>query len=444
MELNTDIAILGGGLSAYAAALELRESGLQVTVVSRAPGATALNSGAWDLAASPHRGSAEEWSQWPDSKTALREILRGREEHPYSVLARGLSWEESSAFIHQAMSRAAEVLPLEMAGAESGAMGMVNDLGTVKPSAWVQASMREADLRNWRQAKVLIVGFEGFPKFRGDFLRRSLLEQQEKQAFNHLEFAGSIEVPVPGVNGRVSLTAIEIAEALDREENFVAFGQDLVRYLEGKVYDRILLPPLLGLENSRHIVEALGKITGLKVAETLATPMSVPGLRLHRAIENFFDHESFEKIQAEAVGFDAEGRKLKALYLHSEEQRHKLRASAFILAGGKYLGGGIKRRREWREPLFNLPVWMEGKPLKRQPMLQATRRNPAENQPFLSAGLRINSFAQPLDGDGQVAYDNLFAAGAILTGFNPAQESCAAGVSIATGTLAGRHASALP
>ncbi|HKY62002.1 MAG TPA: FAD-binding protein [bacterium] len=434
--------MLGGGLAAYAAALELRESGLQVTIVARAPGASALNSGAWDLAATS-RSSTEDWAEWPEAKVALREILRSREEHPYSVIGRGLGLDESSDFIHQALERAARTLPLEMSSSDSGAMAMVNDLGTVKPSAWVQSSMREADLRSWRRAKALVVGFEGFPKFRGEFIRRSLLEQQEKQPFSHLEFAGSLEMAVPGVSGRASLTAVEIAEALDREENFVAFGQELVGYLEGKVYDRILLPPLLGLENTRHIVEALGKITKLKVAETLATPMSVPGLRLHRAIERFFDHESFEKIEAEAVGFDAEGRKLKALYLHSEEQRHRLRASAFVLAGGKYLGGGIKRRRQWREPLFGLPIWLEGKLLKHQSMPQVTRRDPAISQPFLTAGLRINSFAQPLDGDGQIAYDNLFAAGAILTGFNPAQEHCAAGVSIATGAVAGRHASAL-
>lgn len=443
MELKTDIAILGGGLAAYAAALELRESGLQVTVVSRAPGASALNSGAWDLADSPSRGSVEDWAKWPDSRAALRDTIRSREEHPYAVLSRASGLGEAGDFVHQSMDRAARVLPLEISGSDSGVVAMISDLGTVKPSAWVQSSMREADLRSWRQAKVLVVGFEGFPKFRGDFLRRSLLERQERQEASHLEFAGSIELPVPGVSGKASLTAVEIAEALDREENFVAFGQELMRYLEGKVYDRILLPPLLGLENTRHIVEALGKITGMKVAETLATPMSIPGLRLHRAIENFFDHESFEKMEAEAVGFDAEGRKLRAIYLHSEEQRHKLRASAFILAGGKYLGGGIKRRGEWREPLFGLPVWLAGKALKHQSMPPLTRRDPGEAQPFLSAGIRINSFTQPLDVDGQIAYDNLFAAGAILTGFNPAQEGCAAGVSIATGTVAGRHASAL-
>lgn len=441
MELKTDIAILGGGLAAYAAALELRESGLEVTVVARAPGASALNSGAWDLADSPGRGSAEDWAQWPDSRAALREMIRSREEHPYAILSRAAGLGEIGDFVHQSMDRAARVLPLEIQGSDSGVLAMVADLGTVKPTAWVQSTMREADLRNWRRAKVLVVGFEGFPKFRADFLRRSLLERQERQDSSHLEFAGSIELPVPGVTGKASLTAYEIAEALDREENFVAFGQELMRYLEGKVYDRILLPPLLGIENSHHIVEALGKITGMKVAETLATPMSIPGLRLHRAIENFIDHESFEKMEAEAVGFDAEGRKLKAIYLHRDEQRHKLRASAFVLAGGKYLGGGIKRRGEWREPVFGLPIWLGGKPLKRQSMPQVTRRDPAEAQPFLAAGLRINSFAQPLDLDGQIAYDNLFAAGAILTGFNPAQEGCAAGVSIATGTVAGRNAS---
>ena len=291
-------------------------------------------------------------------------------------------------------------------------------------------------------AKVLVVGIPGFPNFNARFLRHSLLEQQERQAKNHLDFAGSLDLEIPELSERVSLSAVELAQRMDREETFVSVGQEIVRYLEAKVYTHLLLPPVMGIENTQAILEALRRVTGLKAAETLATPMSVPGWRLQLAMDKFLHDQDCERLDGEAVGFDAEGRRIKALYIHQGDQRHKLKARAVILATGKYLGGGLKRQGRWKEPVFNLPVFIQGKELRAQTLPQVSRPGVAERQPFLSGGVAINPLTQPLDGDGQIIYDNLFAAGAVLADFDPAQERCAAGVSLVSGSVAGRHAAA--
>lgn len=440
MEITTDILILGGGLAAYAAAVELRDSGRETLVVAKAPGASALNSGAWDIADSPIRGPRDEWAEWPSWREGLKEILRRQESHPYSVLARGLSDGDFADFVAAKVRAAAQALPLEMA--EGDPLALVTDFGTVKPSAWVQASMRDADLRRWRGAKVLVLGVPGFPNFNARFLRHSLLEQQERQGKSHLDFAGSLDLEIPELQGRVSLKPVELAQRLDREETFVAAGQAIVRYLEGKVYTHLLLPPVMGIENTPAILEALRRITGLAAAETLSGPMSVPGWRLQAAIERFFQERGIERLEGEAVGFDAEGRRIKSLYVHQGDQRHKVRAKAVILATGKYVGGGVERRGRWKEPIFNLPLFLQGKALRAQTLPQVSRPGVAERQPFLAAGAAINPMGQPLDADGQVVYDNLFAAGAVLADFNPAQERCAAGVSIVSASVAARHAAA--
>ncbi|MCE9623855.1 MAG: FAD-binding protein [Deltaproteobacteria bacterium] len=441
MEIKTDIVIIGSGLAAYAAALELRGSGREVTVVAKAPGASALNSGAWDIADSPIRGRKDEWKDWPSWKEALRQILRREERHPYTLLSRGQSETDFVDFVEKTVARAAAVLPLPMASGDP--LALVGDLGTVKPSAWVQASMRDADLRRWDQAKVLVVGIPGFPNFNARFIQQSLLEQQEAQRKTHVKFAGSFDLEIPEWAGRVSMSAIELAQRLDREEVFVSFGQEIVRYLEGKVYTHLLLPPIMGLENTPAILQALNRITGLTAAETLATPMSVPGWRLQQALENFFHENHCERLEGEAVGFDADGRRVKALYVHRGDQRLKLKAGAFLLATGKYLGGGIQRRGRWKEPLFNLPIFLDGRVLDSQSLPQTSRPHVAERQPFLSCGVTVNSLGQALDVEGQIVFDNLFAAGAILGEFSPAQDRCAAGVSLVSGTIAGRHASAV-
>ncbi|MFO1464488.1 MAG: FAD-binding protein [bacterium] len=441
MEYNADIAILGGGLAAYAAARELRDSGREVVLVVKAPGASALNSGAWDIADSPRRAAGDDWEGWPGWREGLSEILRREELHPYSVFARGPIGQDFAPFVAATAARAAESLGLPMVSGEP--LALVNDFGSVKPSAWVQASMRDADLRRWQGAKVLVVGIPGFPHFNPRFIRQALLQRQEGQAKSHLEFAGHLDVEIPAWAGRVSLSAMELAQLLDREENFVAFGQEVVRYLEGKVYTHLLLPPVMGVENTSDILEALRRITGLAAAETLATPLSVPGWRLQQAMDRYFQEQLGEVLVGEAVGFDGEGRRVKALYVHEGEQRHKLKAKAVLLATGKYLGGGIARHGRWREPVFNLPIFFGDRRLKAQTMPQETRPGVSELQPFLGAGLAVNSLGQVLDEDGQVAFDNLFACGGVLANFHPSQDRCAAGVSLVSGTLAARHAAAM-
>jgi anaerobic glycerol-3-phosphate dehydrogenase len=57
----------------------------------------------------------------------------------------------------------------------------------------------------------------------------------------------------------------------------------------------------------------------------------------------------------------------------------------------------------------------------------------------LRAGLATDRWLHPLDGDGQGIYDNLYAAGAVLGGYDYSGP-CGFGVPILTGWLAGRFA----
>jgi anaerobic glycerol-3-phosphate dehydrogenase len=57
----------------------------------------------------------------------------------------------------------------------------------------------------------------------------------------------------------------------------------------------------------------------------------------------------------------------------------------------------------------------------------------------LRSGLRTDADLHPLDEEGQVPYDNLYAAGAVLGGYDYGG-ACGFGVPILTGWLAGRWA----
>jgi glycerol-3-phosphate dehydrogenase subunit B len=56
----------------------------------------------------------------------------------------------------------------------------------------------------------------------------------------------------------------------------------------------------------------------------------------------------------------------------------------------------------------------------------------AHGHPLHCAGSRVNADLQPLAASGSPLFDNLYAAGHILAGFNPLTDGCAEGVALAT------------
>jgi glycerol-3-phosphate dehydrogenase subunit B len=117
-----------------------------------------------------------------------------------------------------------------------------------------------------------------------------------------------------------------------------------------------------------------------------------------------------------------------------------------VLASGRFIGGGIVRRRTLLEPLLNLPVeasegGASGFHLARRPSTTLTVRQRGAPQPLLAAGLRVDGRLRPLDPQGRPVHDALFAAGAVIGGHEHAADGTGLGVAVLTGFLAGRYAS---
>jgi len=438
MEQQTDIAIIGGGLASLAAALELSESGVEVTLIRKAPGATALTSGEWDLAMSPLRYSGEVFGAFPDIAQNLADILHRRPHHPYSLVQkeRGGGVFE---LLKEGAIRLAKAISLSMTGNGEQNLQVVTEMGTSKPTGFVPSSMAAANLSAYHGAKVLLVGVEGLPNFNASFIRQTLREAGEKQPKNYLELVGHVDLPHPaGEVGTVNPMAL--APLLDREEFLEKIFQSLESYLQQKVYSHLLFPPVLGMEQTSSIIEYLRKKTGMHVAEVLAGPQSVPGWRLSEAILKYFHQQEYRVIDGEVVGFDGAGGKVKSLRIHRGEERIRLHVGKVILASGKFLGGGIKLKKGFLESIFNLPLFWEGERITKEGPEYFTLKDTTRSQPFLSLGLRINGQGQVVDGSGRVPWENLFAAGRILAGTDPTREGCAAGVDIMSGTLAAQGA----
>jgi glycerol-3-phosphate dehydrogenase subunit B len=444
MDLSTDIVVIGGGLAGLSAALEARARGLRVLVIQKGPGATSLSSGALDLADSPLRVPGEAWGGHLSIESNLNEILRRFSHHPYALLNRRIGDGALADLLRTKVRRLLEALPLGFQGDLESNRLQITPFGTIKATAVVQGSMADADVLSMNQAKILVVGIRGFPSFNARFLKEALLEAQGAQPVPWIQFVGHTDVEINGLEGRSSLTPFEVASRLDREECFVRFGQSILSYIQGKVYTHLLLPPVMGIVNHEPIILALRKITGLRAAETLATVPSIPGYRLDQAIHHVFQEREVERIDGTVVGYDAGSAGLKSLRLHAGNHRARVEAKAFVLASGKFIGGGVGRHQRFREPIFNLPLYEEGKdPIENRPMTRMTRPEISAPQPVFRTGIRTNDFLQPLDSKGDAAFPNLFAAGSILRGYDFIRDRTGSGVAILTGASAGENAGAV-
>jgi anaerobic glycerol-3-phosphate dehydrogenase len=161
--------------------------------------------------------------------------------------------------------------------------------------------------------------------------------------------------------------------------------------------------------------------------ELLAAPPSPHGWRLQQAI-------GMAAQRSEILSFEvADGRVVAA-----QAGDRAFRADAFVLATGHHIGGGIAGGRVPAEPLLGLGVFDEGRAAGRP----GTRRkhlqylDPAE---ALRSGVATDSRLHPLDDEGRVPCSNLYAAGAVLGGYEYGGP-CGFGVPILTGWLAGRWA----
>jgi anaerobic glycerol-3-phosphate dehydrogenase len=161
--------------------------------------------------------------------------------------------------------------------------------------------------------------------------------------------------------------------------------------------------------------------------ELLAAPPSPHGWRLQQAI-------GLEGLKAEITSFDSSGGALTA----ARAGDRTFRADAFVFATGHHIGGGLTGGRLPAEPLLKLGVFHAGRAVTgmgtRLQHLQYL--DPAEE---LRSGVATDQQLRPLDGDGRVAYDNLYAAGAVLGGYDYSGP-CGFGIPILTGWLAGRLA----
>lgn len=368
----TRVVVIGGGIAGYCAAVGARRDGAEVTLLAKAPGASALYAGGMEVV------------------DDLDLLLRTEPHHPFTRLgfdALRLATELDTAIQSLLLALEKDGMKLEGTWRSHGRYADIH--GVARPANIVPASVARGELAALGGRRVAVVGVPEVGDYDAESTAQALKELHGIDAF-------AVEVQVADLPPSAALTDL--------------FGRPA--------------PPV----KARAAILAFPPgFTNLPADsfELLAAPPSPHGWRLQQSLGR-------GATRAHVTGFSAASQRVTSV----KTADHEYTADAFVLATGRFIGGGLEKSRQASETLFDLAVFHDGQPAYGTLLHHLEYLSPAA---AFRSGLRTDSRLNPLDQDGKPPYRNLFAAGSVLGGYDYAGP-CGFGVPILTGWLAGRLA----
>jgi glycerol-3-phosphate dehydrogenase subunit B len=385
--LSADVLVIGGGMAGAAAALSARQAGASVLLVARGPGATALSSGAADIAAVedlPLREAAR--------------VLARRSGHPYALI------DDLDAMVAEALRL---LKTLGYAGGGERNLWLLSPLGCAKPAALAQSAIAAGDLRALpRDARPAVVALAGSQAIEARLQAAGLRRFFEKAFVLPLDFYTQ--------RSDALRTLPEMARDIDERRD------ELAALLRRAGASHFFLPTL-GF--SPQPIEA-----GAPVFEMLSAPPSVPGLRLQRALDKALQAAGVE-VRTGIAERSAQG----GVQIVRGVACEPVEAGAIVLATGRFIGGGIRSDSRLRETVFDLPAFAgerQAMPALATEELFAQRAR--GRHAGLAAGVRVS--------EGLRLSDRIFAAGAVVGGYDQSRDEGGIGAAALLGIAAGRSA----
>jgi len=435
--IKADVAVIGGGMTGTVAALSAAQSGKKIILASKGPGATPLSSGAVDICAGPVLGPRIGWKKMLDVESNISDMLIHHPRHPYGVVSMETTLEPSAVVIEMMneavdfLARYLDAAGLVLMGAVSEQVAVPTALGTWKLTSLYQSSQHAGALPPG--SAVLGIKNMAFPD--ASFLAGMLDVTLETKGMDNGDKAESFEMDF----GDHPWTVPELYEYLSGPGRWDSF-KTAVEEAGGGQYGLLLLPPVIPYDVAAK--GALNLKGGTTLREMIGMPTNAPGMRLDAALGKALSNSDVNTIRGEALRFEAGDNDLARIAVASGGEEILLEADSWVLATGKFIGGGLHKGETFRECLLDLPVFCDGEPVGEVWIRKLLGSSMLDRHDAFSIGLLTDSSLRPMDADGGVIYENLYAAGSVLGSYNYHYDGCGLGVCILTGRVAGLEASA--
>ncbi|MEB2346949.1 MAG: hypothetical protein OZ948_19725, partial [Deltaproteobacteria bacterium] len=431
-----------------AAALELAAAGAEVTLVRAGPGATALGWGTLDLAAaSPLRRGGLPLRDAPDGpplaplrrleRAALAQGSAAAARHPYAILWPARDPEPEIREAVAALDAWLAPAGLRVTGDPARTRWLADVHGALRAADLAFSGAGEGALED--APEIVLVELPGLAGYEARAALRTLAaELAAVDGEGRRLQLGRLELPPP--LRALAATPARLARALEDPAAQQVLAPALAAL--GGPERLVLFPPVLGLDGAAQVAAWARAAAGGRVAELVGSPaLALAGFRLDRALQAALARAGVERRAARALSIEWRAGRAAALGLAAHDGEERLAFDALVLASGRFVGGGVADGEGGlREPLLGLPLYdLGGRRVDGIAPRRLVRRDYEGEQPLFSAGVRADARLRPLAADG-TPLANVFAAGDLLGGFDPARERTGLGVALLTGRRAGREA----
>lgn len=405
--MKFDTIIIGGGLSGLISGIYLSQRGQRCVIISSGQSALHFSSGSFDLLNNLPDGTSVQ-----KPLDAISELVKQAPTHPYAKLGE-TKFKELAQQAEEFFKNAG----ISTQGNHEENHYRVTPMGTLKPT-WLTLK----NLLISENEKCLpiqhpgIFNITGFLDFYTRFIADEFLKMGAKCSVHSINFPALENLR----KNPTEMRSVNIARVFDKQENI----KELARILKAESgdCDSIILPAITGL-NREDVVDYLRKEINKPIYLLQTLPPSVPGIHTQQKLRSVFQQNGgIFMLGDNVLRADIKGNRISQIYSFNHGDIPFV-GQNFILATGSYFSQGlIASTEKIYEPIFDLDVTFTPN------RTQWYNSDVFDTQPYQSFGIKTDSTFR-CTREGKI-FENLYAAGAILEGFNPLKEGCGAGVSI--------------
>ena len=405
--MKFDTIIIGGGLSGLISGIYLSQRGQRCVIISSGQSALHFSSGSFDLLNNLPDGTSVQ-----KPLDAISELVKQAPTHPYAKLGEN-KFKELARQAEEFLKNAG----ISTQGDHEENHYRVTPMGTLKPT-WLTLK----NLLISENEKCLpiqhpgLFNITGFLDFYTRFIADEFLKMGAKCSIHSINFPALENLR----KNPTEMRSVNIARVFDKQENI----KELARILKAESgdCDSIILPAITGL-NREDVVDYLRKEINKPIYLLPTLPPSVPGIHTQQKLRSVFQQNGGVFMLGDTVlRADIKGNRISQIYSFNHGDIPFV-GQNFILATGSYFSQGlIASTEKIYEPIFDLDVTFTPN------RTQWYNSDVFDTQPYQSFGIKTDSTFR-CTREGKI-FENLYAAGAILEGFNPLKEGCGAGVSI--------------
>lgn len=405
--MKFDTVIIGGGLTGLVSGIRLMQQGQKCAIISSGQSALHFFSGSFDLLNFLPDGSLVK-----NPEASIKDLAQQAPEHPYVKMG-------ESKFIELAKEAEKFLSEIEIKahGSSSKNHYRITPMGIFKPT-WLTmpnfAYNDDDEKLPWK--KVSIINIEGFLDFHPEFISEALKKRGVETEVNYFNLP---ELDVVRKSPS-EFRSTNLSIVFDKEANLDTLAQIFSEKSKG--CDAIIFPDCIDFKNTEILPRLIKKI-GKPVYLVPTFPPSLVGVRTQLYLKDYFIKLGGIYMLGDNVTHaDVEGYHVSKIYTHNHGDIPFI-ANNIILASGSFFSQGlIADIKQVYEPVFNLDTdYLTDRADWYNPNL-------FEKQSYQQFGVKTDSSFRGIKDDKTI--DNLFVAGAVLSGFNPLKEGSGAGVSI--------------